>query len=320
MPTFWNTVVYSLKVSGPIVRVLRLVDGEKRPAMGYIYEAMDRAKEAIEKSFNGKEERYNEIFEIIDRRWDCQLHRPLHAAGYFLNPEFFYDNRSEIERDEEVMTGLYKCIQRLVPNIDQQDKILEELTSYKREEGLFGSEMAKRQRKKKAPVLSLACSSSRCERNWSMFEHVHSKKRNRLAQSRMNDLVYIKYNRALKRRYNLRDTIDPISLKDIDDSNEWLIGRVEEDEVEEFAEDDLVFNDDILTWSSVARASGVEEERFNFRSRMGPIGQATSSSSSSQHAPHDGDEDDEENDEGYKSCDENDDGPLLDEDDDDYVD
>ena len=113
----------------------------------------------------------------------------------------------------------------------------------------------------------------------------------------------------------MRDTIDPISLKDVDDSNEWLIGRVEE-----FAEDDLVFNDDILTWSTVARAFGVEEEIFNFRSRMEPLGQATSSSSSSQHAPHDGNEKDEENDEGYKSCDENDDGPLLDENDDDYVD
>ena len=151
MPTFWNIVVYSLKVLGPIVHVLQLVDGEKRLAMGYIYEAMDWAKEAIEKSFNGREERYKEIFEIIDRRWDCQLHRPLHVAVYFLNPEFFYDNRSEIERDEEVMAGLYKCIQRLVPNINQQDKILEELTSYKREEGLFGLKMAKRQRKKKAP-------------------------------------------------------------------------------------------------------------------------------------------------------------------------
>ena len=136
----------------------------------------------------------------------------------------------------------------------------------------------------------------------------------------MNDLVYIKYNKALKRRYNLRDTIDPISLKDVDDSNEWLIGRVEEDKIEEFAEDDLVFNDDILTWGNVARAFGVEEERFNFRSRMRPLGQAAGSSSISQHAPHDGDEDDDKNDEGYRSCDENDDGPLLDEDDDDYVD
>ena len=56
---------------------------------------------------------------------------------------------------------------------------------------------------------------------------IHSKKRNRLAQQRLNDLVYVKYNRALKRRYDARDRIDPISLKDIDDSNEWLMGKME---------------------------------------------------------------------------------------------
>ena len=37
-------------------------------------------------SFLGNEEKYKEIFEIIDRRWEIQLHQPLHAAGYFLNP------------------------------------------------------------------------------------------------------------------------------------------------------------------------------------------------------------------------------------------
>ena len=34
--------------------------------MGYIYDAMDRAKEAFASAFGGKEERYNNIFEIID--------------------------------------------------------------------------------------------------------------------------------------------------------------------------------------------------------------------------------------------------------------
>ena len=29
--SFWNTVVFCFKVSGSLVRVLRLVDGEKRP-------------------------------------------------------------------------------------------------------------------------------------------------------------------------------------------------------------------------------------------------------------------------------------------------
>ena len=65
MPSFWNSVVYALKVSGPLLSVLRLVDGEKKPPY-YIYEAMDRAKEAFASAFGGKEQRYNNIFEIID--------------------------------------------------------------------------------------------------------------------------------------------------------------------------------------------------------------------------------------------------------------
>ncbi|KAG5034983.1 hypothetical protein JHK87_009893 [Glycine soja] len=92
MPSFWNSVVYTLKVMAPLVKVLRLVDDKKKPAMGYIYEAMDKAKETIIKSFNNNESKYKDVFAIIDKRWNCQLHRPLHAAAHFLNPEFFYDN------------------------------------------------------------------------------------------------------------------------------------------------------------------------------------------------------------------------------------
>ncbi|XP_073030584.1 uncharacterized protein [Primulina eburnea] len=169
--------------------------------MGYIYEAMDRAKETIAASFNNNEEKYRGIFEIIDKRWNVQLHHPLHAARYFLNPEFFYSN-ADIENDEEVLEGLYKCIARLVRGDDLQDKITTQLDKYKKAEGLFGLPMAIRQRASKSPadwwssygasttelktyaikILYLTCSSSGCERNWSVYEHIHSKKRNRLSQ------------------------------------------------------------------------------------------------------------------------------------------
>ncbi|XP_028062825.1 uncharacterized protein LOC114266138 [Camellia sinensis] len=150
MPSFWNNVLYALKISSPLVRVLRLVDGERKPPMGYIYEAMDRAKEAIAKSFNGNEEKYKEFFEIIDNRWNVQLHRPLHAAGYYLNPEYFYANPN-IEKDKEVMSGLYKCMQRLVPSNKTQDKVCAELTTYKKADGLFGMALAIRQKTSRAP-------------------------------------------------------------------------------------------------------------------------------------------------------------------------
>ncbi|XP_042437047.1 uncharacterized protein LOC122023012 [Zingiber officinale] len=257
---------------GAKVRVLRLVDGERKPAMGYIYEAMDRAKEIIMKAFKEKEEKYKEVFEIINARWE-------------------YSNICG-----EVVNGLFETMERLVSSATEQDKITTQLSIYRKAEGLFGRNVAIRHRRALSPVewwecygantpefqkfaikvLSLTCSASGCERNWSVFEQIHSKKRNRLAQQRLNDLVFVKYNRALKLRYDARDKIDPISLTDIDDSNEWLMGRMDGESDNE--EDELVFEGDDLTWDVVARASGAEEPEYCTR------GKNITSMTSSSHA------------------------------------
>ncbi|RWR97260.1 protein FAM50A-like protein [Cinnamomum micranthum f. kanehirae] len=162
-------------------------------------------------------------------------------------------------------------------------------------------------------VLSLTCCSSGCERNWSVFEHIHSKKRNRLDQKRLNDLVFVKYNRALKRRYDMRDILDPISLKNIDESNEWLLGRMDR-ELDE--DDEFVFDDDILTWGDVATASGVGESsqrtRATSTSRARATPRVTRSSSVLQLVDEEeSEETDEEDVDGYKSNDEGQDYGLL---------
>ena len=88
------------------------MDGEK-PAMGYIYEGMDRAKEAIKTFYKGDSSKYLPIWEIIDSRWDRQLHSPLHAAGAYLNPSLFYHPESNIQKDPEVMRGVMMCIEKM---------------------------------------------------------------------------------------------------------------------------------------------------------------------------------------------------------------
>ena len=109
---------------------------------------MDRAKEAIAKSFEGNEQRYEAIFKIINNRWNVQLHRPLHAAGWYLNPEFF----DQIEgADSKVVNGLLECIRKLVPDLELQNKIDDEITMYTEAQGLFGNYMAVRKRKIKSP-------------------------------------------------------------------------------------------------------------------------------------------------------------------------
>ncbi|XP_076936260.1 uncharacterized protein LOC143603320 [Bidens hawaiensis] len=190
---------------------------------------MDRAKKIIAASFKNKQEKYKEIFKIIDKRWNCQLHRPLHLAGYYLNPSLYYNN-PDVEDDSEILGWLHSCIDKLALTEEVKSKIHLEIPLYRHAEGIFGTPFSKKMRATLAPaewwmqygasaptlkrfiiwVLSLTCSSLECERNWSIFEHLHSKKRSRLDQQKLSDLVYIKYNRALKRRYDMRDTIYPI--------------------------------------------------------------------------------------------------------------
>ncbi|PIN16927.1 hypothetical protein CDL12_10412 [Handroanthus impetiginosus] len=91
-------------------------------------------------------------------------------------------------------------------------------------------------------ILSLTCDSFGCQRNWSVFEH------RRL---------------LLLQRYDNRDLIDAIMLDSdtLDGTNEWLVGRTEEEDVDE------LFKDNNLTCGNVGEATGVDEDVYNFRSR-----------------------------------------------------
>ncbi|KAL5834146.1 hypothetical protein ACOSQ4_013643 [Xanthoceras sorbifolium] len=44
---FWNGVTLCLKVFAPLVKVLRLVDGDVKPSMGFLYGELKNAKEEI---------------------------------------------------------------------------------------------------------------------------------------------------------------------------------------------------------------------------------------------------------------------------------
>ena len=65
----------------------RCLDGDAKPAMCYIYEVMDIAKEQIWKIFNNVQKRYGLILRIIENRWVLQLHKPLQVVAYYLNPK-----------------------------------------------------------------------------------------------------------------------------------------------------------------------------------------------------------------------------------------
>ncbi|XP_057834616.1 uncharacterized protein LOC131045102 [Cryptomeria japonica] len=158
-----------------------------------------RAKEAISHYYGRNTRKYEILWRIIDRRWTNQLQQPIHALAYFLNLKFYLSD--SFRDDEEVMAGVFACIDKMAPNRELRDKVLDELEIYKGAEGrLFSSQQAIDRRekqqsdlwwenygadmpnsqKKAIRVLSQPCSASGCERSWSLFENIHTKKRNRL--------------------------------------------------------------------------------------------------------------------------------------------
>ncbi|GAU47722.1 hypothetical protein TSUD_285090 [Trifolium subterraneum] len=101
------------------------------------------------------------LLEIINERWEKQLHSPLQAAGYFLNPQFHYSPR--FIDDVKVQHDLQSCITRMVVDPKARAKIEIQLDDFDKRADLLGQKFVIR-------VLSLACSSYGSERNESAFE------------------------------------------------------------------------------------------------------------------------------------------------------
>ncbi|KAL0906176.1 hypothetical protein M5K25_024649 [Dendrobium thyrsiflorum] len=222
-----------------------MVDGERASAMGFIYEAMNRAKKNIAKDLGGQESAYKEIWDIIDEKWDRQLNQHLHAVAYYLNPQFPYDKDFHV--DKEVKNGLYAYMDRLISEEDYL-KFNDQLENFHLKKGMFGFRAAQACYKTRSPerwwaqfgdevlelkafavkVFSLTCSASACERNWSIFNQIHTKRINRLAVDRMNKLVYVMFNKKLKNRHlklqkqGMSDNeIDHLLVDDLQSDDEW---------------------------------------------------------------------------------------------------
>jgi len=85
----WNRISYYLKLVEPLVQVLRMIDGDNKNDMRYLYETMGVAKERIKKkNLNA----YQKCCEIVDRRWEMTLHHSLHTARKYIIQLLFLTN------------------------------------------------------------------------------------------------------------------------------------------------------------------------------------------------------------------------------------
>lgn len=237
---FWQTVEECVAISEPILKVLREVSGGK-PAVGFLYELMTRAKDSIRTYYIMDEIKCKTFLDIVDKKWHNHLHSPLHSAAAFLNPSIQYN--PEIKFIGSIKEDFLRVLEKMLPTPELRRDITNQILLFTRATGIFGCNIAKEaidtvlpglwweQYGDSAPmlqrvairILSQVCSTSTFERHWSTFQQIHSEKRNKIDKETLNDIVYINYNLKLAKSTKSKiPESDPLQLDDIDMTSEWV--------------------------------------------------------------------------------------------------
>ncbi|KAF1858712.1 hypothetical protein Lal_00044745 [Lupinus albus] len=203
----------------------RIVYADERPSLPYVYDGMCRSRKIIKNVFMNKKSLYKLYTRIIKQGWDKQLRKKLHC----------------------VQQGWLDVLQAKVTT--SKTDFFKQSCIYHDKVGSFGNSMAAGTVKHLRPnqwwsqfgfsapmvsqlaikILSQTTSSSGCERNWSIFGRIHTRKRNKLEHKRLNDLVYVHYNLGLKdREVNKRRTLDPVDYESMENIEFWITEEEEE--------------------------------------------------------------------------------------------
>ncbi|KAH6835546.1 hypothetical protein C2S53_017181 [Perilla frutescens var. hirtella] len=219
--------------------------------MSFVYGELVQANEDIKIAEHSIPKNYEPIIEVIDAWIKDRLASPLHLTAYVLNPFYHYKNPL-LHLEHDVAISMIECVDILFPgDVDLQDKIMnEEFPKYKDKESLFGKPVAVKGcslndagfdpaswwsnfgaitpnlQRLSMRILSLTSSSSSCERNWSTFEGIHTKKRNRLGIKLLNNLVFVQFNARLlskQKREKDRSNVDTLLSNDSTTTQECIV-------------------------------------------------------------------------------------------------
>ncbi|XP_057740600.1 uncharacterized protein LOC130957772 [Arachis stenosperma] len=209
---------------------------------------MLRAEDAIKEMFRQNKTAYQLYTDIINSKWDKHLKKDLHACNNLDSVEtmkeihLYRDRKESFDRPETI-----RVASQLKP--DEWWR-------------LFGSSAPCLQ-KIIVCILSQASASSGCERNWSLFDQIHTKRRNRLEHDRLNDIVYVTYNLRLKSRKEKEKRkqkiqYDPIDYESISLVDFWVTKEVVEKEPDlPNNVDNLLFEIDADLYQSGSGSSGL---------------------------------------------------------------
>ncbi|XP_052116413.1 uncharacterized protein LOC127746600 [Arachis duranensis] len=192
---FWDDCFTVCQIVSPLIKLLRFVDADDKPSLGIVYEGMLRESPDVMRA----------LLDLVTLH--CKVNN-LDSVEAMKEIHLYKDRKESFDRPEAV-----PATKKFQP--DEWWR-------------LFGSSAPCLQ-KIAVHILSQASASSGCERNWSLFDQIHTTRRNRLEHDRLSDIVYVTYNLRLKSRKQ-KSQYDPIDIETIDKVDFWVTEEVVEKE------------------------------------------------------------------------------------------
>lgn len=237
----WRAVEEIVAVSEPLLRVMRDVSGGK-PAIGYIYESMTKVTDSIRTYYIMDEGKCKSFLDIVEQKWQTELHSPLHSAAAFLSPSIQYN--PEIKFFSTIKEEFYLVLDKVLTTPDLRHDITAQLHAFRKAQGMFGSNIAKEARNNTSPgmwweqygdsapslqraavrITSQVCSTLTFQRDWGIILQNHYEKRNKLDKEALADQAYVHYNLTLHSEPKTKKKLDadPIALDTIDMTSAWV--------------------------------------------------------------------------------------------------
>jgi len=143
-PNFWKDVKLTLAVFEPLFKVLRLVDGDAKPSMGFVYGELLKAKRQVKEALGNNESRFKDVIAVVDKKMAGRLDSPLHLTAYLLNPHYSYADPSIFDAPK-MTEGFISCVETFYyHDEDMQEQAANiELQKYQNREGPFSKKLAR---------------------------------------------------------------------------------------------------------------------------------------------------------------------------------
>ncbi|CAN1319884.1 hypothetical protein LINPERPRIM_LOCUS31452 [Linum perenne] len=136
---FWGDCLEIVKVVTPIMKLLRFVDSDEKPSLGYVYKGMALIIEGIKNIYPDNESKYKPYIDIVEKRFDKHFRGDMHRVAYYFNPALAYDRTdTPIEFVKSAVLNLFELKTYCTDGM----AAVKELKIYEEAKGSFGRELA----------------------------------------------------------------------------------------------------------------------------------------------------------------------------------